>query len=270
LDGALPRTGDGSPSPVEIFSIGTELLLGRIQDTNSFWLAQAATELGATIARITVVGDERAVIVRALKAAVDRGAKTVITTGGLGPTPDDLTVECVAEILGVGTTVHRPALEDYLRRRAIREEELSPALQRMATVPEGTEVLLNPAGWAPCVRAEWRGTQYFLLPGPPREMEAVFDRYLRGYFGAGRAGVSVARRLYVSMHEGEVAPLARQVMEQVPEAYIKGYIALSNQQRLPLDVVVRGADAPQAQRRLDEAVTLLSALVSQAGRQVFG
>src|SRR5918998_1681393 len=130
-------------SPVEIFSIGTELLIGRIQDTNSFWLAQRISELGATIGRVTIVGDEREVIVEALGSAVARGARTVLTTGGLGPTPDDLTVECVAALVGVGTTVWQPALEDFQRRRAIRADEISPALRRMATVPEGADVLLN-------------------------------------------------------------------------------------------------------------------------------
>jgi hypothetical protein len=99
-------------------------------------------------------------------------------------------------------------------------------------------------------------------------MQAVFDRYLRDYFG--RAGQSLARRIYVNMHEGEVAPYARQVMDAVPGTYIKGYIALSNQQRLPLDVVVRGADEADAQRNLERAVTMLTELVVAAGRQVTG
>ncbi|HEY7062254.1 MAG TPA: competence/damage-inducible protein A [Chloroflexota bacterium] len=260
----------GETSPVEIFSIGTELLIGRIQDTNSFWLAEQASALGAEIARITIVGDDRAVIVGALREAVARGARTVLTTGGLGPTPDDLTVECVAELAGVGTSVYRPALEDYMRRRLISEEELTPALYRMATVPDGCDVLLNPAGWAPCMRLRHEATTFFLMPGPPKEMQAVFDRYLRAYFGSGSAGHSLARRVYVNMHEGEVAPYARQVMDAVPGTYIKGYIALSNQQRLPLDVVVRGADEAAAQANLERAVSMLTEFVAGAGRQVTG
>jgi molybdenum cofactor synthesis domain-containing protein len=256
-------------SPVEIFSIGTELLIGRIQDTNSFWLAQQVNEQGATMSRISVVGDDRATIVGALRDAVDRGARTILTTGGLGPTPDDLTVECVAELASVGIQVHRPALEDYMLRRQIPESELSPALYRMARVPMGAEVLLNPAGWAPCIKLAVGQTTFFLLPGPPSEMQAVFERYLRDYFGA-VAGYSLARRVYVNMWESDVAPLARQVMDAVPGTYIKGYIALGNQQRLPLDVVARGADQASAQRNLEHAVDLLSGLVAGVGRQVTG
>jgi molybdenum cofactor synthesis domain-containing protein len=256
-------------SPVEVFSIGTELLIGRIQDTNSFWLAQQVTERGATMARITVIGDDRATIVASFRAAVERGARTVLTTGGLGPTPDDLTVECIAELVGVDTTVDRRTLEDYMQRREISEGEISPALYRMATVPIGAEVMLNPAGWAPCLKIAYRDTTFFLLPGPPSEMQAVFDRYVSDYFGS-QAGHRVARRVYVNMWESEVAPFARQVMDAIPGTYIKGYIALGNQQRLPLDVVVRGVDESAAQHNLEQAVGMLTELVEGAGRHVTG
>lgn len=270
MDVAPHAAPGAATSPVEVLSIGTELLLGRIQDTNSYWLAQQLAALGATLVRITVVGDDRAAILDALSGAVGRGARTLITTGGLGPTPDDLTVECVAALCGVGTTVHRGVIEDYLRCRAIREEDLTPALYRMATVPEGADVLLNPAGWAPCVRVRCRETTIFLLPGPPLEMEAVFDRYLRPYFTAAGAGLGLARRVYINMHEGELAPFARQVMEAVPGTYIKGYIGVRNQERLPVDVVVRGTDETDAQSKLERAVAMLRALVAGAGRQVIG
>jgi molybdenum cofactor synthesis domain-containing protein len=259
-----------SASPVEIFSIGTELLIGRIQDSNSFWLAQQVSELGATVGRITVVGDHGPTIVEALGDALRRGARTILTTGGLGPTPDDLTVDCVAELVGVGTTVHRPVLTDFAKRRELREEDLSTALRKMATVPEGADVLLNPAGLAPCIRLRRGETTFLLLPGPPGEVQAVFDRYVRDYFGDAAPGFRLARRIYVNMHEGELAPHARQVMDAVPGTYIKGYIALANQQRLPVDVVVTGADEPEAQQHLERAVTMLGALVAGVGRYLTG
>jgi nicotinamide-nucleotide amidase len=257
-------------SPVEVFSIGTELLIGRIQDTNSFWLAQQVTEQGGTMARVTIIGDDRATIIRAFRDAVARGARTVLTTGGLGPTPDDLTVECIAELTGVGTVVDRPTIEDYMRRRDIREEEISPALMRMATIPTNAEVLLNPAGWAPCLKIAHGETTFFLLPGPPSEMQAVFDRYVRHHFGDSSGGQRVARRIYVNMWESDVAPLARQVMDAIPGTYIKGYIALGNQQRLPLDVVTTGTDPHDAQHNLERAVSMLTELVEGVGRQVTG
>src|SRR3954468_9724976 len=81
----------GAPSatsPVEIFSIGKELLIGQIQDSNSFWLSQQITSLGGAMQRITILDDDQPSIVKAFRDAIDRGAKTIVTTGGLGPTID--------------------------------------------------------------------------------------------------------------------------------------------------------------------------------------
>jgi molybdenum cofactor synthesis domain-containing protein len=259
-------------SSVEIFSIGTELLIGRIQDTNSGWLAREISELGGSIGRITIVGDDRAQIVEALRGALDRGARTIVTTGGLGPTPDDLTVESVSTLLGVGTRVDEAALDDFMQRREIVEADVSPALRKMAQIPETGEALLSPAGWAPCIRVPYREATLFLLPGPPGEMEALFERYLRDYFAGAASGASVARRVYVNMWESQVAPLARQVMDAFPGTYIKGYIALAlaNQQRLPLDVVVKGSSQAEAQDKLEQAVAMLEQLVVGVGGQLSG
>ena len=262
-----PTTPDRSAtSPVEIVSIGTELLLGRIQDTNSFWLAQQIADLGGSVARISVIGDDQPTIVGALRDAVSRGARTIVTTGGLGPTPDDLTVASVAELLGVETVLDGPTVQDYLRRRAIREEELTPALRAMATVPAGTAVFPSPAGWAPLIRADRHGCAIFLLPGPPQEVQAIFARYLLDHFGGARAARSVVHRVYVDMWESEVSPLLQQVMDAVPGTYCKGYIALGNQRFLPIDVVARGTDDAEARTALERALDLLAGLVAEAGR----
>ena len=253
-------------SPVEIFSIGTELLIGRIQDTNSFWLAQQIADLGGAVQRITVVGDDQPTIVGALRDAVDRGARTVVTTGGLGPTPDDLTVAAVAELLSVDTVVDRPTVADYLRRRGIREEELTSALIAMATVPEGTAAFPSPAGWAPLSRADVGVCSIFLLPGPPQEVQAIFARYLADHFGGDRGSRSVVHRVYVDMWESEVSPLLQRVMEAVPGTYCKGYIALGNQRFLPIDVVARGDDDARAHAALDRALDMLAELVNETGR----
>jgi molybdopterin-biosynthesis enzyme MoeA-like protein len=140
----------------------------------------------------------------------------------------------------------------------------------MATVPESADVLLNPVGWSPCLRLHAGAATLFVLPGPPVEMQACFDCFLRDYFGSGHAGHSVARRLYVTVHEGEVAPVALQLMDAIPGTSIKGYIALRTAQRLPLDVVTRGADEAEAQANLEQAVALLTVLVECEGRQVTG
>lgn len=254
-------------SPVEIFSIGKELLIGQIQDSNSFWLSQQVTSLGATMQRITILDDHQPTIVKGLGDAVKRGAKTIITTGGLGPTPDDLTVASIAELLGVGTHVDDAVVQDHLRRRGITIEEHTENLKRMATVPDGATAYASPAGWAPLIRVDLDGCTIFSMPGPPREMEAVFARFLEDYFSTGEgARRAVTHRVYVDMWESEVSPLLQQVMEAVPGTYCKGYIALGNQRFLPIDVVTRGTDETEAQAALSKALDLLERLVGEVGR----
>jgi nicotinamide-nucleotide amidase len=259
--------GARDTSPVEVFSIGKELLIGQIQDSNSFWLAKSVTSLGATMQRISILDDNQSSLVCAFQDAVARGARTVITTGGLGPTPDDLTVAALAELTGVQTHVDDAVVADHLRRRGITLEEHTDNLKRMATIPDGSTAYPSPAGWAPLIRVDVDGCAIFSMPGPPREMEAVFARYLEEYFSSGAgAHRAVTHRTYVDMYESEVAPLLQQVMTAVPGTYCKGYIALGNQRFLPIDVVTRGEDEATANAALEDALTLLERLIRAVGR----
>ena len=106
------------------------------------------------------------------------------------------------------------------------------------------------------------------MPGPPREMEGVFARYLEDYFGSGAGSHrAVTHRVYVDMWESEVSPMLQQVMAEVPGTYCKGYIALSNQRFLPIDVVSRGDDDGQANAALAKALDILERLVKEGGRE---
>ena len=98
-------------------------------------------------------------------------------------------------------------------------------------------------------------------------MEAIFARFLEEYFSEGEgAHRSITHRVYVDMWESEVAPFLQQIMEEIPGTYCKGYIALSNQRFLPIDVVTRGADEAEAQVSLDKALDMLERLVGETGR----
>jgi nicotinamide-nucleotide amidase len=137
----------------------------------------------------------------------------------------------------------------------------------MATIPDGATAYPSPAGWAPLIRVETNGCTVFSMPGPPREMEAIFARFLEEYFSAGEGSHrAVTHRVYVDMWESEVSPLLQEVMEAVPGTYCKGYIALGNQRFLPIDVVTRGADEAEAQAGLERALDLLERLVGETGR----
>jgi molybdenum cofactor synthesis domain-containing protein len=254
---------------IEIFAIGTELVLGRIQDTNSFWMAQRVAELGGSVRRMTTLTDDLDDIVRALKDSLARETSLIITSGGLGPTPDDLTVEAVCRVLGCRNSVHEPTLEDYIRRRNLSgPDQISPGLLKMATVPEGSDVFANPAGWAPCTVVPAGASRIVILPGPPRELEAVFQLYVAGLIASSTFNKSAALRVAVNMFESEVSPLLQEVMRRHPNTYLKAYVAMREafEQGLPVDVVATGPDEAAAQHALQQAVATFSELVTARGK----
>jgi molybdenum cofactor synthesis domain-containing protein len=261
----------GESSTIEIFAIGTELVLGRIQDTNSYWMAQRIAELGGTVRRLTTLTDDLDDIVHALRDSLARATGILITSGGLGPTPDDLTVEAVCRVVGRRSFVHEPTLDDYVRRRNLSgRDQISPGLHKMATVPEGSEVCANPAGWAPCTVVPAGESRIVILPGPPKELEAVFQLYVSGLIAASTTNKSAALRVAVNMFESEVSPLLQEVMAKYPNTYLKAYVAMREafEQGLPVDVVASGPDATQAQQALQEAVTLFAELVTARGKRM--
>jgi nicotinamide-nucleotide amidase len=258
-------------TPIEIFAIGTELVLGRIQDTNSFWMAQRIGAVGGQVRRVTALADDLDDIVHALADSLRRGTRILITSGGLGPTPDDLTVAAVARALGCGTAVHEPTLADYVRRRNLSgRDQVTPGLLKMATVPEGAEVFQNPAGWAPCSLVRAGEAAVLILPGPPKEMEAVFTMYVADFIRSRAANQSAALRVVVNMFESEVSPLLQEVMALHPNTYLKAYVAMREafDQGLPVDVVATAVDAEAAHHALQQAVTCFANLVHDRGKQM--
>lgn len=256
-------------TPIEVYAIGTELVLGRIQDTNSYWMAQQIAELGGNLRRITQLVDDLDQIVEALRDSLRRGTGIIITTGGLGPTPDDLTVEAVARALNRGTVVDEPTLEDYIRRRNLSSRaDISPGLMKMATVPEGSEVRQNPAGWAPCTFVRHDAGMIIIMPGPPKEMEAVFTLHVSEAIAQASARKTAALRVVVNMFESEVSPLLQEVMARYPGCYLKAYVAMRDPsgQTLPVDVVAAAADDAAAHHLLQEALSFFGELVTARGK----
>ena len=258
-----------SSSKVEIIAVGSELVSGLIQDTNSSYLAARVTELGGEVSRITVLPDSREDMLEVFEAALRREPAMVLVCGGLGPTPDDMTVAVVCAFAGVDSELHEPLLQEFMARRGFtRREEVTPNLLKMATVPRGSTIHTNPAGWAPCLELTRNGTTFYVLPGPPRELQALFTQHLSGAL-AHRFGVRrVSCRVAVTMHESEVSPHLETVMAEFPRTYLKAYVALrqDSEHALPVDVVCVGENEESARGTEALAVARLRELVEGAGR----
>ncbi len=253
---------------VEIFSIGTELVYGRIQDTNSFWVAQQVVNLGAHVRRVTQLTDDFEDVTAAFRASVARGTDLAIMSGGLGPTPDDLTTAALAEVAGATQVVDEAVVADYMVRRNIpNREDVPPNLERMALVPSTAQVLLNPVGWAPCVVLDVDATTFVAMPGPPKEMEAVFLRHVVSYVSEHYQVKTATQRVLIDGYESAVAPYFQELMKQYPGSYVKGYIALQSQPGwLPADLLATGEDPEDAQRTLQEMIDTLRKMLAEAGK----
>lgn len=255
---------------IELFSIGTELVLGQIQDTNAHWIAQQVLQTGGELRRVTMLRDDRAEMTEALGSAMQRKTSLILTTGGLGPTPDDMTVEVVASLIGTDTGVSEETAAEFRKRREMSEAEvLNEALTKMATVPIGATVFQNPAGWAPCISIAHGDSTVMLMPGPPREMKAVFETHIQPLIAERYRGEIAVARVYVSMFEAEVSPLMQQVMERHPDVYLKAYVSLRevDGDSMPVDLVSTSTDRADAETELEQATYYFQELVVGAGKR---
>lgn len=164
----------------EIVAIGSELLLGQIVDTNSTWMAQRLTALGVNLFHKSVVGDNPERMKEVLTRALER-SDVVITSGGLGPTQDDLTREAVAEVTGRKLILHPPFLEQIEHRFRTRGFIMTPNNERQAYMPEGAIPVNNPNGTAPSFIVEDSRGSIFVLPGVPFELKWLFDNEVAPY-----------------------------------------------------------------------------------------
>jgi nicotinamide-nucleotide amidase len=158
----------------EIIAVGSELLGASRIDTNSLFLSDRLGSLGIELRAKSVVGDDRRRLGEILRGALSR-ADLVILTGGLGPTDDDLTREVVAETLGLPLHEDPAIVLQIAERFAARGLRMPEVNRRQAMVPQGAVVLANPRGTAPGLSIEYQGHIIVLLPGPPREMQPMFE-----------------------------------------------------------------------------------------------
>jgi competence/damage-inducible protein CinA-like protein len=162
----------------EIIAIGSELLSPNRSDTNSLWLTDQLNRIGIDVRLKTIVGDDDARLEEVVKDAVKR-SRVVITTGGLGPTEDDITRKVVARALGRRLSLDEAVLEEIRARfRSFGVARMPERNSRQAMVITGADVLPNPNGTAPGLYLEHEGCAIALMPGPPREMKPMFENHV--------------------------------------------------------------------------------------------
>jgi nicotinamide-nucleotide amidase len=210
----------------EIICVGTELLLGDILNSNSQYIAQQLAQLGIPHYYQTVVGDNRERVKQVIEIAISR-AQILIFTGGLGPTPDDLTCETIADFFGVPLIERPEIIADITDKFAQRGRVMSPTNRKQALIPQGAEILPNPSGTAPGIIWQPRhNVTIFTFPGVPSEMhqmwsetavpflknqgwgkEIIYSRSLK-FWGIGESALAEKVAPYFNLPNPTVAPYA--------------------------------------------------------------
>ena len=179
----------------EIVSIGTEILMGEIVDTNSAMLAAELPKIGVELRWVTKVGDDQERLFDTIDRARRRSDIT-FTTGGLGPTSDDLTRETIARVMGEEMSVREDLLEQLKAYFAGRGMPMPETNVKQATVIPSAEVLPNPMGTAPGWWVERDGRIVVAMPGPPRELNRMWSREVAPRLRDRNPGVAIATRTW--------------------------------------------------------------------------
>jgi nicotinamide-nucleotide amidase len=236
----------------EIIAVGSELLTPDRLDTNSLFLTEELNKLGIEVVRKSILGDDRELLGAAFKEALDR-VELVISSGGLGPTEDDLTRETVAEVLGRKLQRKEEIVRAIEARFRSFKREMPEINIRQAMVPEGAEAIDNPRGTAPGLWIEDSGRMIALLPGPPRELKPMFLEAIVPRLARRVSGVRMFHR------ELRVAGMGESHVEQRIAPIYKRYpnvntTVLASPGEVQVHLRIWTDDAQLAQKTLDEIV----------------
>lgn len=248
----------------EVLCIGTEILLGDIINTNGAYLAQQLASLGIDIYHQTVVGDNPQRLADSLKLALSR-ADIVITTGGLGPTYDDVTKKSVADYFGLGMEMHEPSvrkIEALFEKRGIK---MTPNNLLQAQVPAGSTVFFNDTGFAPGIAVEQDGKTVIMLPGPPGEMRPMFQNKVKPFLEKYTGSTIRSRTLYIfGMGESLVEDTLRDLMTSSVNPTIAPY---AKQGEVQVRVSAKAPDADTAFALIDPVAAQITEIL---GDVVYG
>lgn len=246
----------------EIIAIGSELLTPERTDTNSLWLTEKLNAIGVEVMLKTIVGDDALRLEEVIRDSMKR-SHIVITTGGLGPTEDDITRQIAAKAVGCDLVYHEE-LEAELRERFKRWGREMPEInKRQAYVIDGAKVLPNPNGSAVGMMFEAGDRLLAVFPGPPREMRPMFENFIRPAIAAKAGGVIVCRRVMrvSGMGESAVDEIVSPIYKSYPEVLTS---ILFSRVEIEIHISTKTTDADEGNEILAEVVEGMQAALGKA------
>lgn len=246
---------------VHIITVGDEILIGQVVDTNAAWMAQQLNLIGARVIRKITVGDVHDEMVSAIRNAFE-SAEVVLMTGGLGPTKDDITKKAIADFFGVDMVFHQETYDRIVALFDARNISLKPSHRAQCYMPANAQLLFNKMGTAPGMWFEYNGKVLIAMPGVPYEMEYVMAHEaiprLKAYF----PGELIAHRTILTVGKGEtdIASMIEPVENSLPSNVKLAYLPALGQVRLRLTGI--GGDEQSLNKILDEKAAEIEAILA--------
>jgi len=254
-----------------LFTLGNEVVQGRVVNTNASYLGRRLTLLGFDVRGNISLVDDVSLVTEFLKYVMSKKPALIVTTGGLGPTYDDRTLEAVAKAAGLKLVLNEDALKMVREKYSEKGLELTEDRVKMAYLPEGGIPIPNSVGTAPGCWLEVSGTIIVSLPGVPRELEAMWENWVEPRLHKLFPEIHIVERMFrvVGIPESSVAPIVKKTLKAYGNVYIKTH-PKGHEIRAPvLDVYVMTAseNLEEAKRTVNEVVErLISELKGLGGR----
>lgn len=244
----------------EIISIGDELLIGQVINTNASWIAEQLNLAGIEVVRITTIADKKEEILKTLKEASDR-AEVVLLTGGLGPTRDDITKNTLCEYFGSRLVFHKPSfkyVEKLFSERGLPVRDIN---RKQAEVPHNCVPIVNENGTAPGMWFEKDNTTFVSMPGVPYEMKAMITSYVLPELLKKLNGLQVIHKKVLTQGVGEsfLSELIRDWENSLPEHMKLAYLPQPGIVRLRLSG--SGHDKTKLSIEMDDKIKVLQELI---------
>lgn len=248
----------------EILCVGTELLLGNITNTNAAYLSRELASLGIFTYYQSVVGDNPERLKKALAISLER-SDIVIMTGGLGPTYDDLTKETVAEMFGLGMEMHEHSRARIANFFANLGREMTKNNEKQAMMPIGSIVFDNEYGTAPALAVEKDSKTCILLPGPPREMEPIFQDKIKPYL-LDKSGLILRSKTVHIFGMGE-STVESELVDLMKDAINPTIAPYAKEGEVELRVTSLGKDISECDEKIDASIAQIK---KRIGNKIYG
>jgi len=241
----------------EIISVGNELILGNILNTNTFYITKKLTEIGIDVLYHTSVKDDMQMLENVINIALNR-ADLLIFTGGLGPTYDDMTKEIVSKTLGLKLIIDeelKESIENYFKKN---NRTMTSNNIKQAYIPEGAKYLPNDIGTAPGIFIEHNEKTLVLLPGPPKEMKMMFDKYVVPLIK--QDFIIIERTIKtIDIGESQVESILKDIITKNKDVYIATY---AKDGIVDIKIVAKGKNQDKIEELLNKTIKEIESKIS--------